>query len=66
MKNIIKILLTTFIATTLFFICSTNINAASSRISVSGPSSVTVGQTFTVTITASSSSGIGLYSYTLN
>lgn len=66
MKNIIKILLTTFIATILFFICSTNINAASSRISVSGPSSVTVGQTFTVTITASSSSGIGLYSYTLN
>lgn len=66
MKNIIKLLLTTFITTALFFVCTNEINAASSRITVSGPSSVTVGETFTVTITASSSNGIGLYSYTLN
>ena len=66
MKNIIKLLLTTFITTALFFMCSNEVNAASSRITVSGPSNVTVGQTFTVTVTASSSYGMGYYNYTVN
>jgi len=67
MKRVNKKVILGFFTLVLTFLLSLpSLNAASCRISVSAPSSVVVGNNFTVKVTVSSNASIGSWDYTLS
>lgn len=65
MKRVKKVTNIFLIILFVFIFKISNISAASCKISVSAPSSVTVGQNFNVTVTVSSNAALGSWNYTL-